>query len=67
MVKIMGHPIKMGGFGGTIIFGNTHIGDEILLVPNYMEIISCTIITILIKETSISWKVSEGFFRGSHE
>ena len=26
MVKIMENPIKMDDFGGTIIFGNTHIG-----------------------------------------
>ena len=25
MVKIMEKPIKMGRFGGTVIFGNTHI------------------------------------------
>ena len=39
MVKIMENPIKMDDFGGfPIIFGNIHIGDEIL--PSYIGIIS---------------------------
>ena len=31
MVKIMENPIKMDDLGGTIIFGNTHIGEAFLI------------------------------------
>ena len=34
MVKIMENPLKMDDFGGTIIFGNTHMAAAIQGYPN---------------------------------